>query len=515
MKHQKSGPYILAIDQGTTGTTALMLALAADGQHHVVAKATANFTQHFPQAGWVEHDLRELWASVQEACVQALQEAARQVSGFRASSIQAIGLTNQRETLCFFKRHSGEPLRRALVWQDKRSLALCQQLRAEGRETEVRAKTGLLLDPYFSGPKLRWALEKEPQLRAELTAGRGLVGTVDTYLLYRLTAGASFFTEASNASRTLLFNTAQGCWDEGLGELFRLPSLAVLPEVCDSIAEFGKTKGLDFLPDGIPIGAMLGDQQAALAGQGCFAAGEAKCTYGTGAFLLLQLGAQRLEPPAGLVTTVAWSLQGQRSYAFEGSAFIAGAAVQFIRDQLHWISKAGESEQLARGVSAAPEVYFVPALSGLGAPWWTPEARGAFFGLTRGTTQAQLVRATLEGIAFQVCDLLTAMRAARKAGIHCLRVDGGAAENPLLLQIQANFAGLRVERALCAESTALGVALFAALGCGFFSSLADLGSRRELAASFEPDRAVETAAALAGWKRAVKAVQVFAEVPSP
>ncbi len=505
--------FLLAIDQGTTGSTALVVSVEGT-QSRVVGRATVDFPQHFPKTGWVEHDLEEIWRSVESAVTQATQAAVVTAPGFAAAKIAAIGVTNQRETLCVFERATGKPLHRAIVWQDKRSADICARLKREGAEARVRAKTGLVLDPYFSGTKITWLMENAPDVASALKGGRGVVGTIDTFLMARLSGNQVFATEASNASRTLLYDIEAGAWDSELLDLLGVPSASVLPEVKDSAGIFGKTMGLGFLPDGIPIAGVLGDQQAALAGQACYDVGEAKCTYGTGAFLLLNLGTKPLASRAGLLTTVAWQLKGQRSYAFEGSAFIAGAAVQFLRDQLGLIAKASDTEALVKGATAAPEVYFVPALSGLGAPYWDPKAQGAIMGLTRGTTRGQIVRATLEGIAFQVSDLIQAMRQDYSGSVTALRVDGGAAANDVLMQAQADYSGVAVDRPANIETTAFGAAMFAGLGAGNFANLDELRGVRKTDKLFTPVKDAGSVgrieAHLAGWKRAVQAVRTFA-----
>ncbi|NRA44941.1 MAG: glycerol kinase GlpK [Oligoflexales bacterium] len=508
------GNYLLSIDQGTTGTTVLVLDTQKSGKELVCAQATIDFEQYYPQAGWVEHNLDEIWASVQKAASRALAIARQEDPNFHPSKISAIGITNQRETLCFFDRKSGQALRKAIVWQCKRSTAICDQIKLNGQESELREKTGLLADPYFSGSKLRWVCENEPEVKNKLTSGQGVCGTIDTYLIHRLTQGESFVTEASNASRTLLYNIHRACWDQELLELFSVPSESCLAELKDSACLLGKTKGTGFLPDGIPISSALGDQQAALAGQTCFEQGEAKCTYGTGAFLLLQLGKNPIPSQNNLLTAVSWSLNGSLSYAFEGSSFIAGAAVQYLRDNLSLLERAADAEYLASDVIGAPEIYFVPALAGLGAPWWNPNARGAFFGLTRGTNKNQLVRAALEGMAFQVCDLLDSMAKDSDHALKILRVDGGASANNLLMQVQANLGNIVVERPRNLETTALGAAFFAALGVGIYSSLDELKKLRTVDSVYNPvvnsQEEQKRQEQLAGWKRAIKAVEVFA-----
>jgi glycerol kinase len=502
---------ILAIDQGTTGSTVLVVDVTEPSEPVVLGRSTVEFTQYYPQTAWVEHDLEEIWRSVVSAAKNAIDQATSNKPGFVTQSIVALGITNQRETLCVFERGTGKPLAPAIVWQCKRSTNIVARLKAQGLEDIVRRKTGLVLDPYFSGTKITWLMEENPAIAGMLRTGRAVMGTIDTYLISRLTAGTSFVTEASNASRTLCFDIHRGSWDDQLLEMLKVPSRDVLPEVRDSAGDFGKTKGLGFLPDGIPITGVLGDQQAALAGQACFAKGEAKCTYGTGAFLLANLGDKPLASKAGMLTTVAWSLKGARTYAFEGSAFIAGAAVQFLRDQMNMIGRAADSESMAEGDRAAPEVYFVPALSGLGAPYWDPKASGAFFGLTRGTRKSQMIRAVLEGIAFQVADLTDAMARDLGTPLSVLRVDGGAAANNLLMQTQADFGRTTVDRPLNLETTAFGAALFAGLGVGVYSDLSDLRSVRKTERLFAPQSSPDEAMVQRyGWQRAIRAVQVFA-----
>lgn len=505
--------FILSIDQGTTGTTVLVVNLGGNEGVTVLGQATVNFPQHFPKADWVEHDLNEIWQSLVQAAKQACGQAEAKSLKFSRKMISAVGITNQRETLCIYERSTLKPLMPAIVWQCKRSSELCQKIKAEGLETEIRQKTGLFVDPYFTGTKIKWVMENHPDIATKIKSGSAILGTIDTFLISRLSQGQAHVTEASNASRTLLFDIRKGCWDEDLLSMMGLSSASALADIKDSAGVFALTKGLDFLPDGIPISGVLGDQQAALAGQRCFAVGEAKCTYGTGAFLLLNIGNQVLASHHGLLTTVAWQLASKRTFAIEGSAFIAGAALQFLQDNLGILSDAQQSEALARGSQAAPEIYFVPALAGLGAPWWQPKVRGAFLGLTRATTSGQLARATLEGIAFQVCDLIDSMRQDYGHNLRFLRVDGGAASNSLLLQIQADLTGLVVERPYNLESTSLGAALFAGLGLGYFRQLEDLKAASAIHSSFEPSKTQEsknlTLKQRKGWQRAVRAIDLF------
>lgn len=508
--------YILAIDQGTTGTTAIVFDFKDPLHPQIVGKARQEFKQHYPYPGWVEHDLEEIFASVRQAVLHAASDAKQRHPSFELKSILACGLTNQRETICVFERGTARALSKALVWQCKRSKEICEDVRREGLESWLTEKTGLVCDPYFSASKIRWIMESLPDVAKKLNLGHGLLGTIDSFLIYKMSDAVEHKTEASNASRTLLYDLKTGAWDDDLCRLFKVPSKDVLPQIQDSSGFFAKTKGLDFLPDGIPIYGVLGDQQAALAGQGCIAEGMAKCTYGTGAFLLLNLGQKlQLPPKKGLLTTVAWQINKQRTYACEGSAFIAGAAVQFLRDQLGLINQSSETYELAKDAYAAPELYFVPALSGLGAPYWIPSARGAFLGLTRGTGKKELARACLEGIAFQVGDLMLAMGDGQIPSDFILRVDGGASANDLLCSIQSQFLRASIERPRIVDTTALGAALFAALGVG---CLSDLSAIKNLHGStwmrFDPDNSqeckAETAQKWRGWRKAVEAVASFA-----
>ncbi|MEZ4740951.1 MAG: glycerol kinase [Bdellovibrionota bacterium] len=506
--------YLLAIDQGTTGSTVLILDVSDKNRPEVLAKVTKEFKQYYPKPAWVEHDLDDIWESVsgsiEEAC--SLVEASN--VNFTRKQIDGIGITNQRETLCLVDRQTRRPVYRAIVWQCKRSADICSRLKADGVEALLRDKTGLLIDPYFSGTKLTWVMENCPHIARRLKEKEVLVGTIDAWLISQLSQGVSFATEASNASRTLLFDIRNGDWDQELLDMLGVPSKDVLPEIKDSADIFATTKGLGFLPDGIPISGVLGDQQAALAGQACFDIGSGKCTYGTGAFLLVNQGDKPILSKNNLLTTVAWSVGGKLTYAFEGSAFIAGAALQFLRDQLGIIETATQSEGLATNVAAAPELYFVPALAGLGAPHWDPNARGAFLGLNRGTTNNQLIRAALEGVALQVCDLIEAIEADLGHKVERLRVDGGACANNLLMQSQSEFGGFEVDRPLNLETTAFGAAMMAGLGIGLYESLDNLNNTRKCDKLFLPTNSDEMLKyrneVKAGWKRAIQAVQMFA-----
>ena len=469
---------ILAIDQGTTGSTALIL----DRKLQLLARANREFAQHFPRPGWVEHDPEDIWTSVGDAVVEALGRA--NVPGSR---IAAVGITNQRETSLIWSRRDGRAIHRALVWQDRRTAERCQELREAGHEAMIRARTGLVLDPYFSATKLAWTLDAVPEARAAAEAGTLAAGTIDSYLVWRMTGGAVHATEPSNASRTMLWpltgkaGPGRRDWDGELCELLRVP-LALLPEVRPCTAAFGETRGVPGLPDGVPIHGIAGDQQAALFGQACLARGQAKCTYGTGAFVMLNTGGEIVRSEHGLLTTVGWQLGEDTTYCLEGSAFMAGAVVQWLRDGLGFIARASEIEELARSVNDSGGVVLVPAHAGLGAPHWRPEARGLIRGLTRGTTRAHIARAALEGIALEVTDLLEAMAEDAGAPLEGLRVDGGAAANDLLMQIQCDLIGVTLRRPTILESTALGATFLAGLGAGLWQSA------NEVAAAWQQDR---------------------------
>ena len=456
------GEYILAIDQGTTGTTALVMGV--DGRFH--GRATREFPQHFPEPGWVEHEPDEIWESV----VGAIGEATA-AAGLAGSDVSAIGITNQRESALLWDRGTGRPVRRAIVWQDRRTADLCARLKDQGHEARVREVTGLVIDPYFSGTKVTWMLDEDPDRRAAADRGELAFGTVDSFLVWQLAGGAQrgapHVTDVTNASRTLLMNLRTLQWDPTMARLLDVPRV-LLPKIVPSSGPIARTQGLGFLPDGIPITGMAGDQHAALFGQACFSRGEAKCTYGTGAFVLVNTGAKPVQSRYGLLATLAWQIGDEAVYALEGSCFIAGAAVQWLRDGLGLIGSAPEIESLARQVDTTQGVVFVPALAGLGAPYWDPAARGLIVGITRGTGAAHLARATLEAIAFQVDDLLSAMARDLDCPPRRLRVDGGAAANDLLMQMQSDVSGVTVERPSELESTARGAAMLAGLGAGLF-----------------------------------------------
>jgi glycerol kinase len=493
-------PLILAIDQGTTGTTALIF----DENFKVLGKVNHEFPQHFPEASWVEHDLEEIWNSVVKAVGDVL--ALAKVSG---NEISAIGITNQRETTClWYHGPEAKPLHRAIVWQDRRTHETCQKLKKQGHEKYIHRKTGLLLDPYFSGTKLQWLLKNIPSAKTEAKQGKIAFGTIETYLLYRLTGGAHR-TEASNASRTLLMDIKTCQWDEDLLKLFQIPN-TILPEICANDVEFGKTKGFPGLPNGIPITGMIGDQQSALFGQACFEKGTAKCTYGTGAFALVNTGATPVFSKNRLLTTVGWRLGGKTIYGIEGSAFITGAAVQWLRDGLQLFDEASQVEALATSVPNSDGVVFVPALSGMGAPHWLPTATGLITGLSRRTTKAHVARATLEGVAFQVRELLEAMAKDYGKKIQLCKVDGGGAANDFMMQFQSDLLGYKLVRSSILETTALGAGLQAGLSVGVWKNLDEIKTKWRADHVYEPRMsAKQRKAEIDQWDRAMKAVSLL------
>ncbi|MEP6863736.1 MAG: glycerol kinase GlpK [Deltaproteobacteria bacterium] len=477
--------HVIAIDQGTTGSTVLVL----DEQLAVRGRGYKEFRQIYPKPGWVEHDPEDIWSSVLDALGQALK-------GIDAGSIAAIGITNQRETAILWDRKTGKAVHNAIVWQDRRTAERCAELKAQGNEARVKELTGLTLDPYFSGTKVQWMLHAVTTgsaggLAAKARAGHIAFGTVDSFLLWRLTGGAVHATDVTNASRTLVFDLAKLAWSDELCELIGVPK-QVLPKVVPSSGPIGTTRGVAGLPDGIQIAGIAGDQQSALFGQACFTPGDAKCTYGTGAFILMNTGDKPVASKAGLLTTVAWQLgSGELRYALEGSAFIAGAAVQWLRDGLGLFEKASEVEALARQVPDSGGVIVVPAFAGLGAPHWRPDARASITGLTRGSTRAHIARATLEGIALQNVDILRAMERDSGRSLGTLKVDGGAAANDLLMQFQADVLGVEIARPELVESTALGAAFLAGLGTGVWKDQAQLAKTWREQKRFTPtvDRA--------------------------
>ena len=487
-------PLLLAIDQGTTSTRAIVY----DDRLVERGSAQRDLPVKFPKEGWVEQKLDDIWEGVEWCIAKALSNAS-----VKGRAISAVGIVNQRETTGLWRRSNRRPVGRAIVWQDRRTAAQCAAMKSEGLEPLIRERTGLVLDPYFSALKLAWLLDHGKDARAAAERGELAFGTVDTWVLANATGGAAHCIEASNASRTSLLNLATLQWDEELLQRFGIPA-SVLPEVVSSAGVAGTTRGMRSLPDGIPIAGIAGDQQAALFGQGCFAPGDAKCTYGTGAFLLMNVGTTPVASQAGLLSTVAWRLGSTTTYALEGSAFVAGAAIQWLRDGLGLIRRSRDVEKLARKVPDAGGVVFVPALAGLGAPHWRPEARGLFHGLTRATTAAHLGRAVLEGLAWQVVDLIDAMGMDAERKLAALRVDGGAADNDLLMQLQANFLGMPVQRPRSLECTSRGAAMLAGLGLGLWESPEQIPSAFAKGRTFAPRLdASDRAAQQVRWRDAV------------
>jgi glycerol kinase len=485
--------YLLAIDQGTTSSRAIVFDL--DG--HIITSSQQEFPQIFPQDGWVEHDPEAIWMTTEETCREAIKKASLQ-----ASDILSIGITNQRETTVVWDKITGKPIYNAIVWQDRRTAGLCQELKQqEGLVEKLTAKTGLLLDPYFSASKIEWILDNVEGARVRAEAGELVFGTIDTFLLWRLTGGKQHATDATNASRTLLFNIHNNQWDEELLTLFNVPA-SMLPEVRDCAADYGYTQA-DLFGGEIAIGGIAGDQQAALIGQACFEPGMAKSTYGTGCFMIMNTGDQALQSKNRLLTTIGYRINGKTSYALEGSIFMAGATIQWIRDGLQLISNAKETQSLAEQTGADNSVYMVPAFTGLGAPYWDPEARGAIFGLSRDTGIKEIVTAGLQSVCYQTRDLLQAM-SQDGACPASIRVDGGMVVNDWLMQFLADTLGVAIERPQVTETTALGVAYLAGLQAGIFENLEQVTRLWHNEAKFEPEMAETSRARLyAGWLEAV------------
>jgi glycerol kinase len=469
--------YVLAIDQGTTGSTVLIF----DHEGAVRTKAYSEFTQHYPRPGWVEHDAEEIWQVTHRVVGQALEQAS-----IKASEVIAIGITNQRETVVMWDRTSGEPVARAIVWQDRRTAAYCDELKTQGLAQTFRDKTGLVTDPYFSGTKVRWMLDNVDGLRKRAENGEIAFGTIDSWLVYKLTSGAVHITDYSNASRTLLYNIFDLQWDPELLQILAVPE-AVLPQVKPSSHVYGETDPAVFFGVSVPVAGIAGDQQAALFGQACYGEGLAKNTYGTGSFVLMNTGTEAVVSKGKLLTTIAWGIGDEPvEYALEGAIFVTGAAVQWLRDGLKMIKNAAETEALAQSVQSNEGVYFVPALVGLGAPHWDPYARGALFGITRGTTQAHVARAVLESMCYQTCDVFEAMEEESGINLKELRCDGGAAVNNFLMQFQADMLNVPVEVPRITETTALGSAYLAGLAVGFWKSRGELDAKWKLAQRYEP-----------------------------
>lgn len=492
------GKYILSIDQGTTSSRAI----AFDKKGNIIASAQQEFTQFFPQPGWVEHDALEIWESVQQVVRKVLREV-------NASDIDAIGITNQRETTVVWDRRTGKPIHRAIVWQSRQTMDICADLKRRGFEPAVREKTGLVIDAYFSGSKIKWLLDHTPGARTDAEAGHLLFGTMDTWLLWNLTEGQVHATDYTNASRTMLYNIHRLEWDAELCAALEVPAV-MLPNVLDSSAVYGQARA-DLLGRGdIPVSGMAGDQQAALFGQTCFQPGEAKNTYGTGCFMLMNTGEKAVHSKGGLLTTIAWGIGGKVSYALEGSIFVAGSAVKWLRDAVELVKEAADTEGYAKSIESSDGVYVVPAFVGLGTPYWDSEVRGAVFGLTRGSGKAQFIRATLESIAYQTKDVLSVMEKDSGIRLKALRVDGGMVGNGFLMQFQSDILGTKVERPVVQETTALGAAYLAGLATGFWKDTRDIGQNWQLDQAFKPKMDRAAARGLyKGWQLAVKAARVF------
>ena len=485
--------YIMALDAGTTSNRCILF----DQEGRVRAAAQKEFPQIFPKPGWVEHDAREIWATQLGVAVEAMGKI-----GATAADITAIGITNQRETTVVWDRATGEPMYNAIVWQCRRTSAYCDELKARGYAEAIRRKTGLVVDAYFSGPKIRWILDNVPGARRRAEAGELLFGTVETWLIWLLTGGRVHVTDYSNASRTMLFNINTLDWDDELLDLMDIPR-SMLPTPVPSSQVYGETDP-GFFGRSIPIAGAAGDQQAALFGQACFTPGQAKNTYGTGCFLLMNTGDKPVFSSSGLVTTVAWGLGSRVSYALEGSIFVAGAAIQWLRDEMRLIDSAADSEYHAGKVADTAGCYVVPAFTGLGAPYWDQYARGAIVGLTRGVNKNHIIRATLESIAYQVSDVLEAMRADSGIALTSLKVDGGASSNNVLMQLQADILQVTVHRPVCVETTALGAAYLAGLAVGYWSSQEEIARNWAVDRTFLPAITTqERDKKLQGWKRAV------------
>ncbi|MEY8750137.1 glycerol kinase GlpK [Alkalicoccobacillus gibsonii] len=492
--------YILSLDQGTTSTRAILF----NKKGEIVHSAQREFTQHFPKPGWVEHDANEIWGSVLAVIAGVLSE-----SGATAKEIASIGITNQRETTVVWDKETSKPIYHALVWQSRQTAGICQELREAGHNDLFREKTGLLIDAYFSGTKVKWILDNVDGARERAEKGELLFGTIDTWLIWKLTGGKAHVTDYTNASRTLMYNIYDLKWDDELLEILDVPH-SMLPEVRSSSEVYGETVGYHFFGENVPIAGVAGDQHAALFGQACFEPGMVKNTYGTGCFMLMQTGEKAVKSDNGLLTTIAWGIDGKVEYALEGSIFVAGSAIQWLRDGLRMFNDAKLSEKYAERVSSTDGVYMVPAFVGLGAPYWDSEARGAIFGLTRGTTKEHFVRATLESLAYQTRDVMRAMVADSGIEVKKLRADGGAVKNDFLMQFQSDILNQPVERPVINETTALGAAYLAGLATGFWESKDEIAQNWKVEKSYDAKMDEEEREALYdGWKQAVKATMGF------
>ncbi len=492
--------YILSLDQGTTSSRAILF----NKKGEIVHIAQKEFTQYFPKPGWVEHNANEIWASILSVIAEVLTE-----SGKKAEQIAGIGITNQRETTVVWDKETGIPIYHAIVWQSRQTNEICEELKEKGYNQLFREKTGLLIDPYFSGTKVKWILDHVEGAREKAEQGKLLLGTIDSWLIWKLSGGKAHITDYSNASRTLLYNIHKLEWDKELLEILGIPK-SMLPEVRPSSEVYAKTASYHFFGQEIPIAGAAGDQQAALFGQACFNEGMAKNTYGTGCFMLMNTGNKAVQSQHGLLTTIAWGLNGKVEYALEGSIFVAGSAIQWLRDGLRMLKKAKDSEAYALKVGSTDGVYVVPAFVGLGTPYWDSDVRGAVFGLTRGTTKEHFIRATLESLAYQTKDVLAAMEADSKIELKTLRVDGGAVSNHFLMQFQADLLNVPVERPKINETTALGAAYLAGLAVGYWTDQAEISKQWVIEQSFIPEMDEQRRKLLySGWKKAVHAAMVF------
>lgn len=492
--------YIMAIDQGTTSSRAVLF----NHKGEIVGTGQQEFEQFFPKPGWVEHDANEIWTSVLACMAGALRTA-----DIEANQVAGIGITNQRETAVVWDRNTGKPIYKAIVWQSRQTADICGELKAQGHEELFRKKTGLLIDAYFSGTKVKWILDNVEGAREKAENGDLMFGTIDTWLVYKLSGGAAHITDYSNASRTLMYNIYDLEWDQELLDILTVPK-SMLPEVRQSSEVYANTINYHFFGNEVPIAGIAGDQQAALFGQACFEKGMAKNTYGTGCFMLMNTGEKGVVSEHGLLTTLAWGIDGKVEYALEGSIFVAGSAIQWLRDGLKILDTAPESEQYATSVESTDGVYMVPAFVGLGTPYWDTDARGAIFGLTRGTTRAHLIRATLESLAYQTKDVVNVMIEDAGIELKTLRVDGGAVANDFLVQFQSDILDVPVERPVIQETTALGAAYLAGLAVGFWESKEEIAQQWKVDKTFTSDMPEEQSEKLYdGWKKAVEATRAF------
>ncbi|WP_163971147.1 glycerol kinase GlpK [Oceanobacillus halotolerans] len=495
-----SEKFILSLDQGTTSSRAILFNQAGE----VVKTAQREFEQFFPKPGWVEHDAKEIWTSVLSCIAEVLRKA-----DIEANQVAGIGITNQRETTVVWDKHTNKPIYHAIVWQSRQTDPICKALREQGYNDLFREKTGLLIDPYFSGTKVKWILDHVEGAREKAENGELLFGTIDTWLVYKLTGGKTHITDYSNASRTLMFNIYDLEWDDELLDILTVPK-SMLPEVHQSSEVYGKTVDYHFFGEEVPIAGIAGDQQAALFGQACFEKGMAKNTYGTGCFMLMNTGEEGVASEHGLLTTLAWGVDGKVEYALEGSIFIAGSAIQWLRDGLKLVDNAPQSEVFATNVESTDGVYMVPAFVGLGTPYWDSDARGAVFGLTRGTTKDHFIRATLESLAYQTKDVLDAMVADSGIDVKKLRVDGGAVKNNFLMQFQSDMLDVPVERPMVQETTALGTAYLAGLAVGYWKDKEEIANQWKIDKTFNADiDDTKRDNLYAGWKKAIEATRTF------